>query len=328
MNGKSVFSAVILLLTTTVSVAQGLGIDETEVVFASVDKGKDILTRRDAYVERMSPFDRASRLKTDKDVSEAEYLEFIGPHVLAWNDQEKRKISSALESIRGPLETLSLPLPDTIYLIRTTGEQQGGAPYTRANAIVFPEALPKAPAKELRKVIAHEIFHILTRMNPELRHKLYESIGFNYCGEGELPEDLKSRKISNPDAPTNEHCIRVVVDGEEHLAIPVIFSSSETYDVNRGGNFFDYLEFKLLLVEKPADSVAFIPVYKGGKPRLVGVQEVSGFFEQIGNNTHYIIHPEEVLADNFALMITGARDLPSQDVVKVMVGLLQKAARE
>ena len=33
-------------------------------------EGKKILTHRDEFVERMSPFDRSARLKTDRTVSE------------------------------------------------------------------------------------------------------------------------------------------------------------------------------------------------------------------------------------------------------------------
>ncbi|HSH95105.1 MAG TPA: hypothetical protein VK968_13220, partial [Roseimicrobium sp.] len=44
------------------------------VVFATVEEARTVLTNRDDYVERLSPFDRAAKLKTDRDVSEAEYL--------------------------------------------------------------------------------------------------------------------------------------------------------------------------------------------------------------------------------------------------------------
>jgi hypothetical protein len=32
---------------------------------------------------------------------------------------------------------------------------------------------------------------------------------------------------------------------------------------------------------------------------------VEDFLEQVGRNTRYVIHPEEILAENFALLITG-----------------------
>ena len=38
----------------------------TILSFATVEEGKRVLTSRDDYVERMSAFDRAARLKTDR----------------------------------------------------------------------------------------------------------------------------------------------------------------------------------------------------------------------------------------------------------------------
>ena len=34
----------------------------------------------------------------------------------------------------------------------------------------------------------------------------------------------------------------------------------------------------------------------------IKTKEVNNFFEQIGRNTNYIIHPDEVLADNFIFL--------------------------
>ncbi len=56
-------------------------------------------------------------------------------------------------------------------------------------------------------------------------------------------------------------------------------------------------------------------VREGGKAKLVDAGEVTGFFEQVGQNTTYLIHPEEILADNFVLLVTGKRDVPSPGVV-------------
>jgi len=69
------------------------------------------------------------------------------------------------------------------------------------------------------------------------------------------------------------------------------------YDPNKGGEFFDYLQFRLLLVERDDPSPAVRAIEVGGHAQLVEVEEVSGFYEQVGSNTTYIIHPEEIMAD-------------------------------
>ena len=45
--------------------------------FASLDAGSAILGKKDEFIERLSPFDRSARLKTDRAVSEAEFLQFV-----------------------------------------------------------------------------------------------------------------------------------------------------------------------------------------------------------------------------------------------------------
>ena len=55
---------------------------KTAVVFATVAEGRQILAARDEFVERMSPFDRAARLKTARPVSEEEFLKHVGKNVL------------------------------------------------------------------------------------------------------------------------------------------------------------------------------------------------------------------------------------------------------
>ena len=105
--------------------------DSPIVVFATVEEAAGILTAPDDFVRRMSPFDRAARMKTDRDVSEEEYLKFVGASALAWNDAERQKIATAYQEIEAELKALSVPLPAKLFFIKTTGEEEGGAAYTR-----------------------------------------------------------------------------------------------------------------------------------------------------------------------------------------------------
>jgi len=296
--------------------------EDTTIVFATVDQARQLLMQRDRFVQSMSPFDRAARLKTDKPVSEKQYLEFVGRNVLAWQAEEEQKLTTAFRGLQAALESLDLSLPQTILAIKTTGREEGGAPYTRANAIVLPQSVLAAPAARLQQLISHELFHILSRANPGLRDELYRAIGFVKCAELPFPPELKPRKLTNPDAPQNDHCIRIGVDGQDHWAIPILYSRTETYDTRRGGEFFNYLEFKLLLVERASDSDTVKPLYEGQQPRLIDAEQASGFYEQIGNNTRYIIHPEEILADNFAFLVLDRRNLPSPEITEKMRGIL------
>ena len=48
---------------------------------------------------------------------------------------------------------------------------------------------------------------------------------------------------------------------------------------------------------------------------------MSGFFDQVGTNSQYIIHPEEILADNFALLVTGDGKIRLPEVLSRMTDI-------
>lgn len=318
--------ACVCILPCRVSAAVQLG--STMVHFASQSEGRQVLVAKDDFIQRLSPFDRSARMKTEKAVSEGELLEFIGRNIVDWTKEEMQTVEAAIEAIQPPLRDLPLSLPPTVQLIKTTGTEEGNAAYTRATAIVLPKSALGKRQEDLQKLICHELFHIVSRQNPELREKLYQIIGFTKCNEIELPPELKRRKITNPDAPRNDHFIRLKIDEHECFAVPILLSGVEMYDVKRGGEFFAYLQFQFLVVEKSSGSQNVKVVYEGSSPRLVGMQGVTGFMEQVGRNTDYIIHPEEILADNFALLVLNERNVASPEILqKMREVLLRQAAR-
>lgn len=289
------------------------------ISFASVEQGRAILTSHDDFVSRLSPFDRAARMKTDRAVTEQEYLAFVAKNVLDWAPGEEDTVQTAFNSLAAKLNELNLPFPKTIFFIKTTGDEEGHAEYTRANAIILPQnALAASRTSALRGTIAHELFHVLSRNAPDLRDRAYAAIGFQPCGEISFPPSLASRKITNPDAPKNDHCIRIESGQKSIWAVPILFSKSEHYNPAAGGEFFDYLDFKFLVVQK-SDSHA---TYDPSKITLLDVNQLQGFYEQIGRNTDYILHPEEILADNFEYLLIGKPNLPSPDVQRRLVAAL------
>lgn len=277
--------------------------------FATASEATEILTRKDDFIQRLSAFDRAARMKTDRIVSAEEFLAFVKASVSSWTDAEKGKVEAAIGQIRPALEALPLPLPKTIALLKTTGTEEGEAFYTRDTAIVFPEGqLTAANAPPLEKTIAHELFHILSRENPAMREALYQAIGFIPCAEVQLPASLQPRKITNPDAPRNDHSIRLRVDGKEVATVPILFSATEKYDTHRGGEFFSYMQLQFLILENGSGRLS--------ASEVVPPSGVSGFFEQVGRNTDYVIHPEEILAENFALLVLNEQKVASPAILQ------------
>ena len=296
--------------------------ENTLMIFASLEEGKRLLTEQDEFIDQMSPFDRGVRMKTARDVSKTEFLEFVGRNVLQWEDHEKKALESALRQIIPGLGRLRVPDLGNVYLIKTTGAEEGNIAYTRGKAIVLPKSILHAPKRELQRLLAHEIFHILSRTISKLRNPLYEVIGFHYCGEIELPSALRARKMTNPDAPKNEYCIRVHAGDEAVWVTPILFSRTATYNKRRGGKFFDYLTFALMVVARANESDPSKAIIKNQQPKLLEINEISGFFEQVGKNTRYIFHPEEILADNFALLVLEDRNVQTPEILHKMKNVL------
>ena len=290
--------------------------------FASLEEGQEILSTRDGFIRRLSPFDRAARLKTDREVSESEFLNFVAGKVIRWDNADRERVEQAFDRIRPALGEFPVSWPESVYFVHTTGEEEGGAAYTRGKAVILPRTRLDQSPEKLARLVAHELFHVLSRHDRDIRDRLYRVIGFERCPEVELPKPLARRRITNPDAPVNAHRIRVRHGGRPFWAVPVLYSRTDRYDPLQGGSFFKYLQFRLLL-EAVGDEAATASAPADSGPRLVEVEEVSGFFEQIGRNSSYIIHPEEILAVNFALMVTGETEFPSPEVVEGIRSVLR-----
>jgi hypothetical protein len=293
---------------------------------ATVEEGADVLGAEDDYTRRMSPFDRQARLKSRGPVGDAQLRAFSRRAVLPWSERERAAVARAIEGLASRMDALGVSLPPRVLLVKTSGDEEGGAAYTRSTAVVLPVGVLERPTAALRRLLCHELFHVLSRSRPDLRDRLYESIGFEPCGEVTLPEDLESLRITNPDAPTSAHSIRVSVDGGERTVVPILYSRSP-YDPASGASFFATMEFRLMAIRLESDPPrAAADLDDSGRPKLSRPDEVKGFHEQVGRNTGYIIHPEEILADNFSLLVLGGGAPANPEIVTRMGEILHDDA--
>jgi hypothetical protein len=293
-----------------------------EIELASIETARAVLGTRDEFVSRLSPFDRAARLNAAGDVSEAEYLAFTTAAAREWSNDERARLTAAFAAIEPRLESLLPALDEPILIVKTSGEEEGGAGYTRENAVMLPQA--DDDASQLQRTLAHEIFHVASRNHPDMRRALYRAIGFEECGEVVLPAALAARKMTNPDAPINEHCIEITVDGAKVWGMPILLARQERFDPAAGIPFFGYLTLSMLLVDR--GSTPAQPALRNGAPALAPMDRVQGYFEQVGRNTNYIIHAEEILASNFERLVLGEQGAPSPEVLARIRAELTRAA--
>ena len=212
---------------------------------------------------------------------------------------------------------LQLSLPSTVLLLRTSGNEESNAPYTRENAIILPDNVLSISTDDLEYLFLHELFHVMSRHDPAIRETLYRIIGYSPCYELPFPEELLPLKMTNPDAFGSSFCIDIEAAGTSQTVTPILYAKGPY----TGGAFFDWLVFRLMAVKRSEGQ--WRPIRDKDGLRLFDPGEVSNFFEQIGKNTDYIIHPEETMADNFVFAITERDDLPNPEITARLLDALR-----
>ncbi len=289
----------------------------TEVRFATPEEGRAVLTADDPFTASLSRFDLQCRLKTDKDVTLADWKQFVAEHVRPWEPAEIDTITQSLERLRNRLADLRLPLPSPLRLVRTTGDEESNAAYTRGTSIVLPTKVMKYDSTQLDRLLAHELFHLLSRQDAAARAKLYPIIGFELCEPIELPPSLAPRRITNPDAPLIDCTISLKTkDGQIVTAAPVLYSQSKQYEAQRGASLFQAFVFRLLVVQRKSNR--WQPVLVKDQPIVINPREEPEFYEKVGQNTNYIIHPDEILADNFVRLVMHDEAVPTPRIIDQM----------
>ncbi|MEM8907765.1 MAG: hypothetical protein AAGD05_07960, partial [Bacteroidota bacterium] len=93
--------------------------------------------------------------------------------------------------------------------------------------------------------------------------------------------------------------------------IPIIYSKEAGY-VDSKKTFFDYLGFNLFPIRAPYSKLVPVVSDEQGQSEL-NIATLSDFRRQIRDNTGYIIHPDEIMADNFMFLVNSIQDAQYTD---------------
>ena len=300
------FMALIAMIS---NYAYGSCKNELELVFCNKKEAEKLLGHDDIMVHQWSQFDCDARLgKTGG--NKRELVKFVTEQALDWTDAEKKAVSDAWQKLNRIVtaEGYNLPVPDEVKVMKTTMMEEGGAGgYTREDFIVLQSGLDKSDPKDVELLLAHELFHVLTRRCPAFRKDMYALIGFKIADkEFEFPADLADKRITNPDVNRFDSYATFNIQGKPTDCTMAIFSS-KPYN---GGSFFEYLTIGLLPVKDGK------VVSENGKTKVYKLSDATDFFDKVGRNTDYVINPEEVLAENFSMAIFGSNDFKSMKLIE------------
>lgn len=282
-----------------------------EVHFVESDDAADLLGGEDAFTRALSAFDRGFRLKADTpDVDDATYRAHLATTATAWSDEEREAYERALSSLDGALEGLALPLPERVRLVRTDGRDEFGAAYTRDDAIILPRRKALRAPERMVGLLAHELFHVVSRAGGDaFRDEVYALLGFERLPRPlEAPAGLEARRLTNPDAHAYAYAITVSTPHGPRRVVPVLGSRLPLPDAHQRP-LGHVISLRLLAVD---DSGAWMLSDSGAE---VGYDvEETDYEARVSRNTDYIVHPEEVLADNFSLLVARRRGRADLDV--------------
>ncbi|PIE47477.1 MAG: hypothetical protein CSA42_03505 [Gammaproteobacteria bacterium] len=287
--------------------------------FVNKDKASSLLATHDAYINRLSTFDWQSKFKSEQALTATQLKAYYAKATLDWTDEYTKKVQIAIDILQNKTADLNLNLPTNIKFILSNGLVEADSAYTRQDYIVLPTEYLKSTQAFINHVIAHEFFHIYSRYNYKHREQLYAIVGYQKIPEVELPKIVADNVITNPDAPNINYAITLSHKGNEQTFVPILYSKVP-YDINN-----DALPFLFFMNE------AFLPINviqektkvdSNYHPLFVDKKDTN--FDEIAKpNSHYLNHPEEMLAEHFAMWVIDDDKIKHQQPINELIDTMR-----
>ncbi len=287
----------------------------------------------DGFFDKIMPVDMLIQMKKTTNATAAnplsrdallpEYLAFIQRDVADFTKEEKDFVAKTMAEAFALCGKVSpFVFPTEIKIIKSHGAHYGSDTYyTRENLIIVPkQALVLRDADTFLRVMLHEIAHIITRLNPSVKAKLYALIGFKKLDNALIINDsLRKRLLVNPDGVSLDWATELTTaNGKNVFAMPLIYANDSIYRAEKP-EFFQYLSWNYFELAPLDDSKLNKNSDKNADPKLTvltaGKQQkstlnttgINDLFQK-KFNTQYIIHPDEIVADNFSLLMMGEKN--------------------
>jgi len=321
---RAMFLCAVMLLLAPGGIAADFPLlDGVVVDYADAEQGREVLGAKDAYFHALNRFDRCVRLRTTSTVDDEQLLAHFKAAVGSWDPDEEDYLNGLWAELAPKLEPYRHLIPERLVLIKTDGREEGGASvaYTRATAIILNAALMRQIGSRLRHMLCHELFHVISRTNPETRDELYRLIGYESIDGLSLPADLQQRVLTNPDSPGFTHRRKVTLaSGESIDAVPIFWIEVPLETAVEAPTFFHHLQVGFQKIESARGGWRAVP---DGFHAAAAIPDLT---KQLKLNTSYglAIQPEEAMAENFVTLILKERQVPYADLLQDMDRILRQ----
>ena len=305
---RRAFAILIAVSLTACATAQTAATpaESDRFVVATPAQAAPIFTADDEFMAVVTPADISIRTRSANG-TRADLVRTYAGAFEPWTDDETARIEAMLTRRAGQLQSIARWLPDTVLIVKSNGAADTSLPHTRGNAINMGPQLDASEA-EFEAVFFHELFHVLSRHNAARHDEMYALVGFHPCSI-DLPADVRAQTVTNPDAPALRWAAPFGGDGRSVVA--VLFANPPRWDPAQP-IFGRYFNLRFLQADTASGQCA-LTLTNGQPVDIAGDQAMAAIHAAAGANTNYILHAEELLADNFSQLMMG-ETVPNPEV--------------
>lgn len=281
--------------------------------FASASEGIELRMANTDYFENMTQNDLDYRvgklgatLEEMKAIAQEQGDEFT--------DAEKQGIEETMARIEERFEEIGFDYPsdlEIIFVKNKMKDEYGAVAYTHQNQIYLEgdnlDFMISIPGM-LDGTIAHELFHILSRNNPEFRQQIYAVLGFTIAQEPEFSPEIRSILASNPDVEAFDSYAMFDINGQMTKCAVVTLLKSP---YSEGAYLVDNFSTGIVPYDAP--------------DTYYTIDQVSNFWDVFGQNSNYVIAAEEGIADNFASAVVygmDGREYKNPEIIQSMLDVM------
>lgn len=158
--------------------------------------------------------------------------------------------------------------------------------------------------------IAHELFHILSRNDPEFRQEMYAVLGFTIEQEPEFSPEIRAILASNPDVEVFDSYAMFNINGQRTKCAVVTLLKTP---YREGAYLVDNFSTGIVPYDAP--------------DTYYTIDQVSNFWDVFGENGNYLIAAEEGISDNFASAVVygmDGREYKNPEIIQSMLDVMAK----
>ncbi len=287
-----VFGSVLLLAGLFVGITE-ISASKIPHRYASAKEGRELLLSHTAYYDDFTQNDIDYRMKKHG-ATMNELLEATTAEIKSFNLIEKFMLDCRIAKMARTLKKYGYVIPksqEVIYIKTDMSVEGGHSGYTHGNEIYLNSVnvafsfLSAGSNDYFGHLLWHELFHCLSRNNPEFRTDMYSLINFKVVdSDYELPECLRDKFFHNPDVEHHNSYASFTIDGND-IDCFMVWICAQDYPENGGVSGFN-------------TEAVLVPI--DGSDTYYTLDRAIDFDEVLGTNTGYVIDPEECMADNFA----------------------------